>query len=134
MTTNAEQSVEWEMAGETELLRENLPLCHFVHHKPHMTWPGSNPGHRGGKPVTNRLSYGTGRTSLDKDPRNMRHCMYSITWEYGRSYIEETGIKVGVRVENKNNVKQNFMEKSKLVQHDYEEGIAYGERKPGPYR
>jgi hypothetical protein len=27
--------VEW-MAGETEVLGENLSQCHFVHHKPHM--------------------------------------------------------------------------------------------------
>jgi hypothetical protein len=32
--------VEFEMAGETEILRENLPQCHFVHHKTHMNWPG----------------------------------------------------------------------------------------------
>jgi hypothetical protein len=32
--------------------------CRFVHHKPHML-PGANPGRRGGKPATNRLSYGT---------------------------------------------------------------------------
>jgi hypothetical protein len=30
-----EKLVEW-LAGETEVLRENLPQCRFVHHKPHM--------------------------------------------------------------------------------------------------
>jgi hypothetical protein len=35
-----EQSVEWELAGETEVLGEDLPQCRFVHHKTDMTWPG----------------------------------------------------------------------------------------------
>lgn len=35
---NVEKVVEWEVAGETEALRENVPQW-FVHHKPQMMWP-----------------------------------------------------------------------------------------------
>jgi hypothetical protein len=54
MRVIVEQLVEWRLAGETEVLGENLPHRHFVHHKSNLP----NLGRRGGKPATNRLSYG----------------------------------------------------------------------------
>jgi hypothetical protein len=32
-----EQLVDYELAGETEVLGDNLPQCHFVRQKSHMT-------------------------------------------------------------------------------------------------
>jgi hypothetical protein len=41
---NMEQLVEWGLAGETEVLGENLPECHFVYYKFHVTWNTIEPG------------------------------------------------------------------------------------------
>jgi hypothetical protein len=38
-----EQSMEWELAGETEVLGDKLAQYHFFHHKSHMTLPGLEP-------------------------------------------------------------------------------------------
>jgi hypothetical protein len=50
-----EKLVEWRLVGETEVLGENLPQRHFCPSQ-NPTW--TKPGRRGGKPATNRLSYG----------------------------------------------------------------------------
>jgi hypothetical protein len=54
-----EQLVEWRLAGETEVLGErSCPSATLSTTNPTWPDPGSNPGRRGGKPATNRLSYG----------------------------------------------------------------------------
>jgi hypothetical protein len=39
-----EKQMECRLAGETEILGENLPQRHFVHHKTHITRPGFESG------------------------------------------------------------------------------------------
>jgi hypothetical protein len=54
-----EKLMEWTvLAGKTEVRGENLSRRHFVLHKSHLPEPGANPGRRGGKPATDRFSYG----------------------------------------------------------------------------
>jgi hypothetical protein len=43
---------------ENRSTRRKPARRHFVHHKFHLPDPGANPGRRGGKPTTNRFSYG----------------------------------------------------------------------------
>jgi hypothetical protein len=39
-----EKLVEWRLAGETEVLGENLSQRHFIHHKSQLTIPGRELG------------------------------------------------------------------------------------------
>jgi hypothetical protein len=36
--------LEWELAVDTEVLGENTPQFHSVHHNSRMSWPGIEPG------------------------------------------------------------------------------------------
>jgi hypothetical protein len=54
-----EKLAEWTvLAGETEVLGENLSRLHFVHHKWNLLDPAANPSLRSVKSATNRFSYG----------------------------------------------------------------------------
>jgi hypothetical protein len=51
--------MEFRLAGDAEVLEENLPQRHlFPSQNPTWPDPGLNPRRRGGKPETNPLSYG----------------------------------------------------------------------------
>jgi hypothetical protein len=53
------------IAGETEELGENLPQCHFAPPQiPHDQARFRTPDRSGGKPATNRLSYGAALSSV----------------------------------------------------------------------
>jgi hypothetical protein len=43
MMMGVEQSVEWELAGQSEVLTDNMPQCHFVHDKSQMSLSGIEP-------------------------------------------------------------------------------------------
>jgi hypothetical protein len=48
-----------KIGRETEVLGETCPSATLCNTNPTWPDPGSNPGRRGGKPATNRLSYGS---------------------------------------------------------------------------
>jgi hypothetical protein len=69
------------LEGETEVLGENLPRLHFVHHKSQLPDPGVNPGRRGGKPATNRFSYGAAKSDayVHKISLGYQPCQFWLT-------------------------------------------------------
>jgi hypothetical protein len=67
------------------------------------------------------------KTRPERSPLQTALRIYSIPCECGRSYIEETGRPLAVRLrEHRHNLQQGLLEKSKLAQHAYEEGHRVG--------
>jgi hypothetical protein len=56
---SVEQSVEWDLARETDVLGENMPSDTLSATNPAWPYLGSKQDRRGGKPETNRPIYGT---------------------------------------------------------------------------
>jgi hypothetical protein len=58
--------MEWNWQGKTEVLggKKTCPSVTFSTTNPTWTEPGSNPGFRGERPATNRLSHGSARPAL----------------------------------------------------------------------
>jgi hypothetical protein len=82
------------IAGETEVLGENLPQRHFVPSQiPHDQVRFWTPDRSGGKPATNHLSYGTALNwhfriqirSLAAWSSLLGDTLYIITWPVGQS-------------------------------------------------
>jgi hypothetical protein len=70
-----EKQMECRLAGEAEVLGENLPQRHFwPSQKPTWPDPGLNLGRRNGKPATNGLSYGAAFAYLVKHRDNFTFC------------------------------------------------------------
>jgi hypothetical protein len=66
---NCGEQMECRLAGETEVLEENLPQRHFCpSQNPTCLGPVSNPDRSGGKLATNRLSYGAAQSTYKSLP------------------------------------------------------------------
>jgi hypothetical protein len=63
--------VEWRLAGETEVLGENLPQRHFIHRKSHITF--TLPSDEGRAATENTLSDSTEYVRLMEE-------LWSIVW------------------------------------------------------
>jgi predicted GIY-YIG superfamily endonuclease len=67
------------------------------------------------------------KTRPERDQQQTAQCVYIIPRACGRSYIGETGRPLAVRLrEHRHNLQQGLLEKSKLVEHAYEEGHRIG--------
>jgi hypothetical protein len=95
MAIIVEQLVEWSSDRRYRSTRRWTFPCAALHSTEH-TWrdPGTNPGHKDGKPATNRLSYGTGRMTGSSGSCYVAVyiCPSDVTYGFGYSNFLFEGI------------------------------------------
>jgi hypothetical protein len=63
------------------------------------------------------------RNLRERDPQQMAQYAYSIPCQYSKSYSGESSRSLAMRlIKHRHNFQQGLLDKSKLVQHSYEEG------------
>jgi hypothetical protein len=73
-----EQSVEWELAEETEVVGEKPPQFNFVHHKSHMTLTELEPGWEAGHwPLT---AWAMARPQITTSKLRMTQAQWMHLW------------------------------------------------------
>jgi hypothetical protein len=73
--------------GKPKCSGKNLSQCQFVHHKSHWTDPGSNPGLRGGRPASTRLSHASTVYFPSLQPLLCSYYYYYYYYYYHYYYI-----------------------------------------------
>jgi hypothetical protein len=62
------------------------------------------------------------KTTLVRDAQHTKQCVFNIPWDCGRCYIGETSRPLEASIkEQKHNLTQGLLEKSKLAQHAHKE-------------
>jgi hypothetical protein len=76
--------------GKLKYLEKTCPSATLSATNPTWLDPGLNPGHHGGKPVTNRLSYGTARDACNY---YFKHCKYQVGTAMALCFVKHFTVK-----------------------------------------
>jgi hypothetical protein len=105
---------DWQ--GKPKYSEKTCPSATLSTTNPAWPDPGSNPGRRGGKPATNRLSYGAAPTvPYPCDTRNAvlaSHCAHAMEC---KSSIQLTSFRPAITIQS--NINATFIQRFRRQQH-----------------